>query len=230
LMAIICSLNSSMVLRLKKTWDLVSQKTKSRLEELCTIVDVGKNYFVLRERLKDLVAPCIPFVGLYLTDLTFVHAGNPATRELPGLEPKRHVINFDRYVKTAKTIGQLQRFQVPYRLAAVPELQEWMEAQIQRIRECDTANVQSYYRRSLVLEPRENQGAQSKPHWYSSQTSNQSVQQQHATTQHSDTDPMGYHASKESVGGMSGKEKFDLFSSFSLRRNSDPKENNNPST
>jgi hypothetical protein len=172
LMAIVCSLNSSMVLRLKKTWELVSQKTKTRWDELCAIVHVGKNHQALRERLKNLVAPCIPFVGLYLTDLTFVHAGNPASRELPGSEPKRYVINFDRYVKTARTIGQLQRFQQPYKLAAVPELQEWMEAQIQRIRESETANVQSFYRKSLLLEPREQQGAnggpvKAKTHWYS---------------------------------------------------------------
>jgi RasGEF domain/RasGEF N-terminal motif len=235
LMAIICSLNSSMVLRLKKTWDLVSQKTKARLEELCAIVDVGKNYYVLRERLKDIVAPCIPFVGLYLTDLTFVHAGNPATRELPGIEPKRYVINFDRYIKTAKTIGQLQRFQVPYRLAAVPELQEWMEAQIVRIRESDSANVQNYYRRSLLLEPRETQNAQGKTHWYSTQSNNQQAQQQQlqqqqlqqqAYQQQSDADQFSHrdgHSSKESVGGISNKEKFDLFSSFSIGRNTDPK-------
>jgi RasGEF family protein len=260
LMAIICSLNSSMILRLKKTWDLVSQKTKTRLEELGAIVDVGKNYHVLRERLKDLVAPCIPFVGLYLTDLTFVHAGNPEERELPGVEPKRFVINFDRYTKTAKTIGQLQRFQVPYRLAAIPEMQEWMEGLIQRIRDSDSANVQSYYRRSLFLEPRENQGNQPKSYWQSTQSSNSSnPQPQYQAHQYQsqpqyqshpqfqqpqsqyqgkpqylaqqgvqqpNNDSLGYlerHSSKESVGGMSGRERFDLFGSFSSSRSSDTK-------
>ncbi|ORY08939.1 ras guanine-nucleotide exchange protein-like protein [Clohesyomyces aquaticus] len=157
LMAIICSLNSSMVLRLKKTWELVSAKTKARLEELKTITDVGRNYAVLRQRLQDHVAPCIPFVGIYLTDLTFVDVGNGTTRQLPGEEGRESVsvINFDKHMKTAKIIGQLQSFQVPYRLAAVPEMQDWMDAQIQRVRTSDQANVQSYYRRSLILEPRD---------------------------------------------------------------------------
>jgi hypothetical protein len=62
-------------------------------------------------------------------------------------------------MKTAKIIGQLQSFQVPYRLAAVPEMQDWMEIQIQRVRSSDQANVQSYYRRSLLLEPRDVQHA-----------------------------------------------------------------------
>ncbi|KAF2471522.1 ras GEF [Lindgomyces ingoldianus] len=157
LMAIICSLNSSMVLRLKKTWELVSGKTKARLEELKTITDVGRNYAVLRQRLQNHVAPCIPFVGIYLTDLTFVDVGNGTTRQLPGESGRESVsvINFDKHMKTAKIIGQLQSFQVPYRLAAVPEMQDWMETQIQRVRSSDQANVQSYYRRSLLLEPRD---------------------------------------------------------------------------
>ncbi|KAF2185618.1 ras guanine-nucleotide exchange protein-like protein [Zopfia rhizophila CBS 207.26] len=165
LMAIICSLNSSMVLRLKKTWELVSAKTKIRLEELKTITDVGRNYAVLRQRLQNHVAPCIPFVGIYLTDLTFVDVGNGTTRQLPGEEGRESVsvINFDKHMKTAKIIGQLQSFQVPYRLAAVSEMQEWMEIQIQRVRSSDQANVQSYYRRSLLLEPREPQVIKAAP-------------------------------------------------------------------
>ena len=157
LMAIICSLNSSMVMRLKKTWELVSAKTKVRLDELKTITDVGRNYAVLRQRLQNHVAPCIPFVGIYLTDLTFIDVGNGTTRQLPGESgsDSMSVINFDKHVKTAKIIGQLQSFQVPYRLAAIPEMQDWMETQIQRVRSSDQANVQSYYRRSLLLEPRE---------------------------------------------------------------------------
>ncbi|KAF1997545.1 ras guanine-nucleotide exchange protein-like protein [Amniculicola lignicola CBS 123094] len=157
LMAIICSLNSSMVLRLKKTWELVSAKTKARLEELKIVTDVGRNYAVLRQRLQNHVAPCIPFVGIYLTDLTFVDVGNGTTRQLPGETGREgvSVINFDKHMKTAKIIGQLQSFQVPYRLAAVPEMQEWMESQIQRMHASEEANVQNYYRRSLLLEPRE---------------------------------------------------------------------------
>lgn len=159
LMAIICSLNSSMVMRLKRTWDLVSAKTKARLEELKAVTDVGRNYAVLRQRLHNHVAPCIPFVGIYLTDLTFIDVGNGTTRQLPGENGQggASVINFDKHMKTAKIIGQLQSFQVPYRLAAIPEMQEWMEAQIHRVRTSDQANVQSYYRRSLLLEPRDPQ-------------------------------------------------------------------------
>ncbi len=158
LMAIICSLNSSTILRLKRTWDVVSQKRKDMLESLQAIVEPDKNYATLRRRLYDHVPPCLPFVGTYLTDLTFVDAGNPATKQLATLDGSEgmSVINFDKHTRTAKIIGELQRFQIPYRLAEVPELQEWIQAQIVRVKSSsENENVQQYYRKSLLLEPRE---------------------------------------------------------------------------
>ncbi|KAJ5570867.1 Guanine-nucleotide dissociation stimulator CDC25 [Penicillium sp. DV-2018c] len=156
LMAIICSLNLSMISRLKKTWDIVSQKTKSSLEQLRAIVDVSRNYAVLRQRLQNHVPPCLPFVGTYLTDLTFVDHGNQPLRTLSTNESEMEVINFDKHMKTARIISELQRFQIPYRLTEVPELQAWMQNELVRVRSNGESTAQTLlYRRSLVLEPRE---------------------------------------------------------------------------
>ncbi|KAG0645883.1 Cell division control 25 [Hyphodiscus hymeniophilus] len=166
LMAIICSLNSSTIVRLKRTWEIVSQKRKDMLNGLQAIVEPDKNYAVLRKRLHDHVPPCLPFVGTYLTDLTFVDAGNPATKQLPGCGDKdgMSVINFDKHTRTAKIIGELQRFQIPYRLTEVPDLQEWIQAQIVRVKSTsEHENVQQYYRKSLLLEPRENLAPRASP-------------------------------------------------------------------
>ncbi|KAF7932867.1 uncharacterized protein EAE98_004166 [Botrytis deweyae] len=180
LMAIICSLNSSTIVRLKKTWDLVSQKRKEMLKGLQAIVEPEKNYACLRRRLHDHVSPCLPFVGTYLTDLTFVDAGNPSTKQLAD---GTSVINFDKHTRTAKIIGELQRFQIPYRLAEVPELQEWLQAQIVHVKSAsDNENVQQYYRKSLLLEPRDI-----------------------LVTRPSPVD------SAVSFGSLHGKDKFDLF-------------------
>jgi len=166
LMAIICSLNSSTISRLKKTWEVVSQRTKTTLENLRNIVDVSRNYAVLRSRLQNHVPPCLPFVGTYLTDLTFVDHGNQDTRKLDTGAGSIDVINFDKHVKTAKVISELQRFQIPYRLTEVPELQTWMQDQLVRVRSSGEKSFQNYYRRSLILEPREQgqqQGLTEKP-------------------------------------------------------------------
>lgn len=171
LMAIICSLNSSTITRLRRTWDIVSPKRREMLKVLQAIVEPAQNNKVLRGRLHDHVPPCLPFLGMYLTDLTFVDIGNPATKQLPGQDGSEHsgdgssspgltVVNFDKHTRTAKIIGELQRFQIPYRLTEVPDIQDWMTSQINRVRaeEAPGDNVQvTYYRKSLLLEPRETQ-------------------------------------------------------------------------
>jgi hypothetical protein len=160
LMAIICSLNSTTILRLKKTWDMISSKTKSTLESLKNIVDISMNHKNLRARLATCMPPTLPFVGIYLTDLTFVDIGNQNMRLIDGQSPQESisVINFDKHVKTAKIISELQRFQVPYRLQEIPEMQAWMQDQLVKVRSSDESTINRHYRRSLLLEPREQNG------------------------------------------------------------------------
>ncbi|MCJ1360178.1 MAG: hypothetical protein MMC33_010181 [Icmadophila ericetorum] len=188
LMAIICSLTSATITRLKRTWEIVSTKTKTTLEELKKVVEVSKNYAVLRQTLQGQSPPCLPFVGIYLTDLTFIDLGNQPFRQLPGRaadDESSSVINFDKHMKTAKVISELQRFQIPYRLTEVPELQTWMQDQLVRVRSSDQGAFQSQFRRSLMLEPREQNTINKSP-----------VEFQ-----------LSKFSSKEGV-----KEKFDLFS------------------
>lgn len=157
-MAITCSLNSSVVQRLRRTWENVPKKTKLRLDELSSVVDVSKNHASLRRILENPVAPCLPFLGIYLTDLTFVDAGNPKKRTIPGTSNSSgeslSVINFDKYIRTAKIIGHLQRFQVPYKFRPVPEMQAWIEMHLNRMRDEHSGMVPKLYRRSVVVEPK----------------------------------------------------------------------------
>ena len=157
LMAITCALTDTSIKRLRITWENVSIKRKEMLKSLQSIVEFNQNYKALRSRLHDHVPPCLPFLGMFLTDLTFVDVGNPATKTSDtGLT----VINFDKHMRTAKSIGELQRFQIPYRLTDVPDLQEWLWTQIDRLRDKEKigANAQAtHYRKSLLLEPREAQ-------------------------------------------------------------------------
>lgn len=158
LMSIICTLNSSTISRLRKTWDTISQKRKDSLRQLQDIVEPGQNNKVLRAKLQNHVPPCLPFLGMYLTDLTFVDIGNASTKQVTEGDSAEGltVVNFDKHTRTAKIIGELQRFQIPYRLTELPDMQEWLSAQFQLIREGDQGNVQvTYYRKSLLLEPRE---------------------------------------------------------------------------
>ncbi|RMZ75953.1 hypothetical protein DV737_g5036, partial [Chaetothyriales sp. CBS 132003] len=153
--AIVCSLDSTNIKRMLKTWDAVPQKNKNQFEELRKVCDISRNYSTLRQLLQNQVPPCLPFLGVYLTDLTFVDHGNPAKRQLSQESGSIEVINLDKHTKTAKIISDLQRFQIPYRLTEVSELQTWMQDQLIRVRSAGEKNFQNHYRRSLILEPRE---------------------------------------------------------------------------
>jgi hypothetical protein len=159
LMAITCSLTTSAVSRLRQSWDQLPAKTKAVFEELKEVVDVSRNYAALRQCLQTPKAPCLPFVGMYLTDLTFVDVGNANTRLLPNNNNEGEsamVINFDKHMRSARIISQLQRYQIVYRLQNVPEIQEWLEEQLERVHTSDQCTVMSFWRRSQALESRGN--------------------------------------------------------------------------
>ncbi|TKA78471.1 hypothetical protein B0A49_03848 [Cryomyces minteri] len=160
-LAIICALTSSAVERLKETWGVVSEKNKGRLGELKKTIDLSNNYAVLRKSFENEVPPAIPFLGMYLTDLTFIDAGNSETRQLPGREGRSTgvtIINFDKHARTARVVREIQRFQAPYDLAAVPEMQAWLDTEIDRVHFADQTPV-DLHRRSTALEPRTTLGA-----------------------------------------------------------------------
>ncbi|KAI8811953.1 ras guanine nucleotide exchange factor domain-containing protein [Cladochytrium replicatum] len=148
LMAIQSALNSSTIARLKRTWDAVGGKSKTVFEKLRKATDHNQNYADYRSFLRASSAPCLPFLGLYLTDLTFTEDGNPNTRD------RGRLINFDKYMKKAKIVQDLQRFQsFAFPLVEVVELQQWLQESIST--SCRNG-VQDLYRASLALEPKDN--------------------------------------------------------------------------
>jgi son of sevenless-like protein len=85
--------------------------------------------------------------GVYLTDLTFIEDGIPATIK------KSDLINFAKRAKTAEVIREIQTYQnVAYPFKTVPELLEMM---IPVINESPDVSDQDTYDLSLKLEPRE---------------------------------------------------------------------------
>ncbi|RVD89284.1 uncharacterized protein DFL_000300 [Arthrobotrys flagrans] len=155
MMAIICALNNSTIGRLKKTWELVSPKTKAALEKLRSIVDPSRNYFELRSRTRNQLAPCLPFLGLYLTDMVFFVDGNADKRPLPDEDPKNPTgVNFFKYTQMTKLLQEIQNFQHPYPIQEVPEFQYWLEYQMRTLNESGYGDVQKLYRQSLAIEPK----------------------------------------------------------------------------
>lgn len=61
--SVMAGLNSAPVLRLKRTQELMSQKTKLVKVELDKLMDSTKNFSYYKEMLKTINPPTVPFLG-----------------------------------------------------------------------------------------------------------------------------------------------------------------------
>lgn len=145
-------------------------------------VDPDKNFTAYRDQLARLNPPSVPFLGVYLTFLTFIEDGNPNF-----LSGERKLINFGKRMKSAGVLREMQTYQsVPYKsvscghpfrgrlslslfwlltavlslslscasssLSPVPAIQAYVERQLL---EGAGRTEDELYLRSLELEPRE---------------------------------------------------------------------------
>ncbi|KAI8926456.1 ras guanine nucleotide exchange factor domain-containing protein [Entophlyctis helioformis] len=146
LFAILAGLDSTTIARLRRSWEGQSAKTQAMFDYLKRIADHNRNYAEYRQRLRQSPVPTLPFIGLFLTDLTFTDDGNPDRRN------NGRLINFDKYAKTARIIQEVQRFQIGFVYVDVPEIQDFLIGSIEREGRRD---AQELYEISLALEPRE---------------------------------------------------------------------------
>ncbi|KAG2156000.1 ras guanine nucleotide exchange factor domain-containing protein [Suillus bovinus] len=150
--SILAALDSSTISRLHQTWLGVPHKSKMQLESLRRLADHGRNYHQYRSRLRNIAPPAVPFLGLYLTDVTFCREGNPSYRESPSA-PGKKLLNFNKYHKLARIVQDMQRFQVPYNLKKIPEVQEYLQMAFEKAKH--HGDLQDLYRRSLLVEPKQ---------------------------------------------------------------------------
>ncbi|XP_034291425.1 ras-specific guanine nucleotide-releasing factor 1 isoform X2 [Pantherophis guttatus] len=96
--------NRSAIFRLKKTWMKVSKPTKAVIDKLQRLVSSEGRFKNLREALKNCDPPCVPYLGMYLTDLAFIEEGTPNYTE-DGL------VNFSKMRMISHIIREIRQFQ-----------------------------------------------------------------------------------------------------------------------
>ncbi|KAK5064911.1 hypothetical protein LTR84_000745 [Exophiala bonariae] len=103
------ALTSTDCTRLTKTWALVSPPDMSLLKHMEALVQPVRNFHDLRLEMEsaDLSDGCIPFIGLYVHDLTY-NAQKPS--RIPGGQGQDELINFERYRTCAIIVKGLLRF------------------------------------------------------------------------------------------------------------------------
>ncbi|CDZ96560.1 Ras1 guanine nucleotide exchange factor [Phaffia rhodozyma] len=147
--SIIAGLVSSPISRLKRTIELLSSKTIATRDALIKLVDSERNFGAYKERLAKSNGPAVPFLGVYLTYLTFIEDGNQ--NFLPG---NKKLINFSKRTMTACIMKEIQSFQLGrYNFALAPPIQAYLHEHLAA--DHHVRSDQQLYERSKALEPRE---------------------------------------------------------------------------
>ncbi|EGC33639.1 hypothetical protein DICPUDRAFT_48828 [Dictyostelium purpureum] len=139
--AFISGINNSAILRLKHTHSLLTKKYVDTLRNLEKEMNCESSYKAYRDKLKNSDPPVVPYIGLYLTDLTFIEEGNPNII-------RNNLINFAKYYLIHKVISEIQQYQwTEYQLNVAPIIQTF-------IRDIPQVNLDELYQLSLLKEPR----------------------------------------------------------------------------
>ncbi|KAJ6251629.1 ras guanine nucleotide exchange factor i-related [Anaeramoeba flamelloides] len=142
LIGVVSSVSCSPINRLKFTKDEVSSRSWDIFEDLEEVTSEDHSYRNYRDALAQAENPIIPYIGMYLTDLTFIMDGNQD--HINGL------INFAKRKMLFLTIDKIQSFQMGcyYTFTEIAQIQKLID----QITPKKTEN--QYYDMSVLREPR----------------------------------------------------------------------------
>ncbi|KAI8359274.1 ras guanine nucleotide exchange factor domain-containing protein [Mortierella sp. GBAus27b] len=145
LVATISALARGPVHRLKRTWKQVPSRFMTALATLQDVTSPSMGWSEYRQQLQSVNLPCIPYLGLLLTDLVYVEDGYSKH-----LRRAAQHINFHKCVRTAEVIREIQQYQsVPYSLTSIHEIQAYIRQGMDQ-----SKSATELYGQSLELEPR----------------------------------------------------------------------------
>jgi son of sevenless-like protein len=99
--------------RLYLAWGQLDKPILRLWEKISAFVAGDGNFAAYRDHLQTISQSCIPYIGLYLSDLTFIEEGNP-------IFLKDGMVNFAKCKMVADVIKKVQRYQQkPYNLTKV---------------------------------------------------------------------------------------------------------------
>lgn len=172
--AVISGLGSISVSRLKATWSLVPKQTLNSYNKMDELMSIGKNYNEYRNILRFLADdedPCIPFLGMYLSDLRFTTDGNP-----DHLHGDKKLVNFSKRASIYRIIREVTQFSCrEYSYTKNQVLMDYLQVMMKNIPEDEVL-----YQMSLRWEPRvslmgDTQNSQHSSHNRKTRSGNSSV-------------------------------------------------------
>jgi len=146
--AVLSGLQSAPIYRLSKTWVGLNRSTKQTFDKLVDLFSERDNFCRLRDHMNSTAlkhSPCIPYLGLYLTDLMFVDIAHPSKGELESQQRQFKMNNILRLV------SELQQ-SCYVNLSAIPAVQSYLSS-IRYIEELQKFLEDDHFKLSVRLEP-----------------------------------------------------------------------------